>query len=464
MTRVALLTAALAALAIPSSAQAIGVSGTAAPTDPTAGAHSDFVIHMDFTGGQVKDLTVGLPPGMVGDPTATPKCSVAQLGADACPANTVVGEVSAMATVGVLPVPATGFLYNLEPHAGEPARFGIVLHPLGLPGVVPPIILQSGAQLRSSDFGLNTIINDIPNSTLAAGDTTITSQDITLYGIAPGTGKPFMRNPTSCNPKTTSFSANSYADPNTTATGEAPAFTPTNCGALPFSPTFSARIGAPGLNNVLGKPPVSSVIEQDDGEAGLREARVLLPPDLGVDLVRLNESCSIPDFQAAACPPGLFIGSAIATSPLLTQPLTGPVVLVQGLSLPNLGLNLGGPLTLNLQGILGLEGAVTFGGLPDIPISHFELNFFGGPAGLNVADRNLCLPPAPRFHEDFTGHNGASTSLDTSATVEGGCGPALGKCKAKKGKKKAKKHSASAAKKKHKKKSCKKKKKKRKKR
>jgi hypothetical protein len=459
LTRVALLMAALAALAIPASAQAITVSGTAAPVDTTAGGHSDFEIHMDFTGGQVKDLTVGLPPGMVGDPTATPKCSVAQLDADACPANTVVGEVSAMATVGVLPVPANGFLYNLDPHAGEPARFGIVLHPLGLPGVVPPIILQSGAQLRSSDFGLNTIINDIPNSTLAAGDTTITSQDITLYGTAPGTGKPFMRNPTSCTPKTTSFSAVPYSGDSDTA--QTPAFTPTNCSALPFSPTFSARIGAPGLNNVLGKPPVSSVIEQDDGEAGLRDARVLLPPDLGVDLVRLNESCSIPAFQAAACPPALFIGSAIATSPLLTQPLTGPVVLVQGLSIPNLGLNLGGPLTLNLQGILGLEGAVTFSGLPDIPISHFELNFFGGPPGLNVADRNLCLPPAPLFHENFTAHSGASTALETAATIEG-CGPvAKKKCKAKAKKKKGKKSDASAAKKKkHKKKSCKKKRKK----
>jgi hypothetical protein len=462
LTRVALLTAALIALAIPASAQAITVSGTAAPTDTTAGAHSDFEIHMDFTGGQVKDLTIGLPPGMVGDPTATPKCSVAQLNSDTCDPNTRVGEVSAAATVGgIIPITASGFLYNLEPHAGEPARFGIVLNPLGIPDL-DPIILQSGAQLRSSDFGLNTIINDIPNMTLAPGDTTIDSQDITLYGIAPGTNKPFMRNPTSCTPKTTTFSAVPYSGDS--ATAEAPAFTPTNCGALPFSPTFSARMGSPGQNNVLGKPPVSSVIEQDAGEAGLAEAKVLLPPDLGVDLVRLNDSCSIPAFQAAACPPALFIGSAIATSPLLTEPLTGPVVLVQGLSIPNLGLNLAGPLALNLQGILGLEGSVTFSGLPDIPISHFELNFFGGPAGLNVADRNLCLPPAPLFHENFTAHSGASTSLQTAATVEG-CGPvAKKKCKAKAKKKRGKKSDASAAKKKkHKKKFCKKKKKKRKK-
>jgi hypothetical protein len=464
LTRVAVLTAAFAAFAIPASAQAITVSGTAAPTNLQAGANSDFEIHIDFAGGQVQNLTVGLPPGMVGDPTATPKCSVAQLNADACDPETIVGEVDAAATVVLLPITASGFLYNLEAQAGEPARFGIVLHPLGLPDPVPPIILQSGAQLRQTDFGLNTVINGIPNTTLAMGDTTINSQDITLYGTAPGTGKPFMRNPTSCTPKTSSFSAVPYSG--ATGSFQTAPFVPTGCENLPFSPTFSARMGSPGQNAVLGKPPVSSVIEQDAGEAGLAEAKVLLPPDLGVDVAQLNEICALDAFNAAACPAHTVIGSAFATSPLLTQPLTGPVTLVQGAALPDIGLNLAGPLSLNLHGTLNIAGSVTFSGLPDIPISHFELNFVGGPDGLNVANRNLCLPPPPLFHENFTGHNGATTSLDTFATVEGGCGPvAKKKCKAKAKKKKGKKSEASAAKKKkQKKKSCKKKKKKRKKR
>jgi hypothetical protein len=81
---------------------------------------------------------------------------------------------------------------------------------------------------------------------------------------------------------------------------------------------------------------------------------------------------------------------------------------------------------------LDIFGWVTFSGLPGTPISHFELNFVGGPEGLNVANRELCLPPPPLFHENFTGHNGATTALDTFATVEGGCGPALAKCNAKK--------------------------------
>src|SRR5438046_2182836 len=47
---------------------------SAAPASTNAGAHSDVNIHIGLTspGNNVKDLTVGLPPGLVGNPTATP--------------------------------------------------------------------------------------------------------------------------------------------------------------------------------------------------------------------------------------------------------------------------------------------------------------------------------------------------------------------------------------------------------
>jgi len=86
--------ACLAALT-PATAQAIGVNGTAAPTSSLkAAAHSDFHIHIGFSGGTPKDLTISLPPGEVGDPSAAPFCAVSQLNADSCPANTRVGTAS----------------------------------------------------------------------------------------------------------------------------------------------------------------------------------------------------------------------------------------------------------------------------------------------------------------------------------------------------------------------------------
>jgi hypothetical protein len=135
-------------------------------------------------------------------------------------------------------------------------------------------------------------------------------------------------------------------------------------------------------------------------------------------------------------------------------------MVANGTAVPNVGLDLNGQLHLLLQGSLTLSELVTFDGLPDIPISHFALTF-GPQPGLLQSNRNLCAEPHPVFHADFLGYNGATSSVDTTAKVDG-CGATLGKCKAKKHKKRGHKSDASAAKK-HKKHKCKKHKKKRKK-
>lgn len=413
------------------SAFAIGLTNlSSAPTNTQAGANSDFTIHMEFTspGDQVRDLVIGLPPGQIGDPTATPLCTVAQLNADACPANTIVGEVTAVANIlGIpLPVTATGFLYNLEAQPGEPARFGIVLHPLGI-GIVPPITLQSAVALRPDDFGLNTIIDDIPNTTLIGGDTSIVSQDITLYGIAPGTGRPFSRNPTSCQQATTTFSATSYSGPTTVtpATGQA-SYTPTGCGALPFSPVFSADVDVPGELEPGTKPAVTTVIRQTAAESGMRNAKVFVPPELGADVNQIlpGEVCAPAQFQAHSCPANTRVGTAIAASPVMANPLTGSVYVVDNPgNTAQIGLDLQGQLSLQLLGQLEpSDNSSTFTNLPDIPISRFELRFDGGPDGLLSATRDICRPPAPVFRTDFLAYSGARRIGATDAVVKG-CGP-----------------------------------------
>jgi hypothetical protein len=161
----------------------------------------------------------------------------------------------------------------------------------------------------------------------------------------------------------------------------------------------------------------------------------------------LGATCTPAEFQTGACPGNSVVGSALASSPLLSLPLSGNVMLVSnGGPIPDIGLDLNGQLHLLLRGTLTLSEVVTFDGLPDIPISAFQLTFTPSP-GLLMANRDLCAPPAPVFHADFLGYNGASTSVDSAATVDGcgaGNGATAGKCK--------------KAKKKHKKRSCKKKK------
>jgi hypothetical protein len=473
-----------AVLAAPAGAQALGFDPSATSVTPAnlqGGAHSDVAIEIGFTDASddIHDLTIGLPPGLVGDPNATPFCAAAALVADSCPANTIVGTATTNVTASGLPLTVNGNLYNVAPHAGEPAHFGIALHalPVTLPiigdTVLPPIILESGVQLRTNDFGLNTIIDPpggIPNQATVLNllgnpvnvPIDITGMQITLDGTAPGTGKSFMRNPTSCGRATTTFSAHSYTGPTQTtpATGKA-SFTPTGCASIPFSPSFSALVG--GVRVPGNQVPISTSIDQDVGEAGLRTAQVLTPADFGANIPTISTSCSQANFLAGACPPNFVVGSAIATSPLLSKPLTGPVLVVDSGFIPNIGLDLNGQLHFLLQGSLGLDNAVKFDGLPDIPISHFQLSFNGPPQGLLTANRDMCVPPSPVFHENFTGYNGVTSSVSSPSTVVG-CQPLRAKkCKKAKKKRHKKKHRghARAAKKhkhkKHKKKKCKRK-------
>lgn len=419
---IATLGAAAVCLLAPGAAFGLGFQNLgASPASTQAGANSNFSIHIEFStaSDDVKDIRIGLPPGQIGDPTVTPKCTVAQLNAASCPPNTQVGSVTTTINALGIPIPVgvSGALYNLVANPGEPARFGIVLTPLP-PLPVGQIILQSAVELRQTDFGLDTVINDIPNTAAGLLPIDITAMDVTLFGTNPA----FARNPTSCGQATTNFSADSYASPGTFVNGQA-SYTPTGCGSLPFSPTFSARVGSAGQTAPQSRPPVSTSIDQDKGEAGLRNATVLLPSNIAADLAVLTQVCSDAQFQAATCPGSSVVGSAIATSPLLTEPLAGPVILIANPGLPKLGLDLRGPLAMKLVGAFVATAnrtGVAFNNLPDIPISHFALSFTGGPGGLSTTTTDLCQS-ASIFSTEFTAWSGATQSGDTAAAVDG-CG------------------------------------------
>jgi hypothetical protein len=455
---IASLAVALGCLLVAPSAQAaigFGPGLSAQPADVQAGANSDFTIDIPFTGSgandSVRDLTVHLPPGLIGNPTATPLCTLAQFQAGtegSCPDASQVGEVTVNASVDLLglgiaplplPTPITGTIYNMEPQAGEPARFGIVLKslPFDIPllgdFVLPPIKQQSGVAVREDDLGLDTVLNDIPNTAEVirvgplppvTADIQITSQTLTLFGVIGGKG--FMRNPTSCKEHVVGFDATDHSDES--ATGQA-TFTTTGCGNLDFSPELTGSIGAPGRTEPATKPPLTTVIEQAANEAGLRRAQVILPPGVTADAVELGNTCSTPQFQASQCPANTIVGSAVAQSPLLTAPLAGDVSIVEPLQpggLPNLGVDLKGPLALQLRGdfVLTPGPGNVFEGLPDIPISRFELVF--NQDKLIITTRDLCEPPVPAFHADFEGHNGATVSGDFPVDVVGCNGTGAG--------------------------------------
>ena len=78
-----------------SGASAITVSNVqAVPANLSAGANSDLAVDFNLSGGKLKDLVIHLPPGLVGNPLATPTCTEAELNANSCPAASDVGDIS----------------------------------------------------------------------------------------------------------------------------------------------------------------------------------------------------------------------------------------------------------------------------------------------------------------------------------------------------------------------------------
>ena len=411
----------LLAAAAPASAAFTLNNPSSKPADVKGGAHSDVTIHVETQGGDIKDLDLHLPPGLVGNPNATPRCPLATFRANGqCPDATQVGEASndlVLDAVG-LPLTASGPIYNVQTEGNEPARLGIRVNS-PIPGAAP-ILLESVASTRPTDQGLDSALRNIPNK--ADGqDITITALDVVLYGKsgAQKNGKPFARNPTSCAVAETSFDAVSYAGEKATTKTS---FTPTNCELLPFDPSFTAAVT--GDSGQGEKPTLATNVGQVDGEANTRRVAVTLPTDFGVSLQNLGRACTPEQFSADQCPPAATVGSATAVTPLLTTPLQGPVDFVVGSgNLPDLVLRLKGQLTLTLRGTNAFAPGggqiTTFDGLPDVPLSQFELRFGGGESGLLTATRDLCAGPPPQFGATFTAHSGKEVTKTVAATVAG---------------------------------------------
>ena len=406
-------------LAAPATAHAsFGVSSfTVTPSTLQAGSHPDVSIALGFSGNEhVRDLTVSLPPGLVGNPNAVPRCAAAKFSADQCADNTRVGTTAVESTVLGLPLSATGDVYNLVAGAGEPARLGVIVRP----PAAGKVFLITRVALRPADGGLDSIINGIPSTVTVLGipqEMTITAMNLTLLG-KPGS-TPFMTMPTGCGPATATVTATSA---NATAvTRSAAPFTPTACDKLPFKPQFSGSI------STGSEPSLRTVITGPAGNANTASAAVTLPPGIGVNLETAKNACTLAQQAAGPCPAISHVGTAVAQSPLL-PPLTGPVSLavLPGQPLPGVRVDLSGVVSLSLSGVATLGNGLRtqFSGIPDVPLQRFELTFAKNGA-LKTAN-DVCRGPLPRMTAELTGHNGATATLREPLAVTGCLKPIAG--------------------------------------
>ena len=443
MRRIALLTTVALALGAPAgalAAPAITVTDfSLSPASPVAGASVDAssstsLAYSDATE-DVKKTIGHFAPGLLANPETVPHCPQAQYLADACPADTLIGSASGQidpapnlgVTTGV-----TGRIYNQELLAGEAGRLGIILDtPLNKTFLTAPFYVRS-----DGDYGLDGVLDDLPRAltqlSTVGGNTQIKQLSFTLFGTV--NGRKFTRGPTNCSLHVSTGEAIGYDDPTPVTNGPASSYTPTECDKLAFKPVFSISAGGQGSNAERAHPGLSVHVSQGEGEAGIAANSVTLPFELGPNLAAFDIVCTAAQLASDACPSGSQVGTTSATSSFVATPLSGPVFLVQqpGEVIPALVADLRGRVHVRLSIANTILGGrlikSTTAGVPDLPVSTFDLKLDAG-AGSPLENKfNLCHRGsklrAMKADVTFTGQNGAKVATKPAVHVPG-CGPAL---------------------------------------
>jgi hypothetical protein len=392
-------------------------------TNTTAGADTALTVRIERPDRQARLLrsTVSLPPGLAGRLGAVKACPVDQARAAACSEDSRVGSARVVVGNGSEPLGLDARVYLTEPFGGGIAGLAIVV-----PAKVGPIDLGTVVTLAKlslrPDAGIDVQTEDLPQ--IVDGIPT-PYRTIELTIDRPG----FMLNPTSCAPLPAhaAFTGAGGEQAGADATYQA-----TGCDRQPYAPKLTATIGAEGQTREGAHPPLTTVVTQAAGEANSRHVEVTLPAGLGADPQALARACPAEQLEANACPQSAVVGSVRADTPLLPAPLQGPVLIVKpkGGLLPELALDLHGPISLRLRATVGFGPGgrlkTIFDGIPDVPLSRLALSFTGGKTGIVTAGRNLCGTSALKLDATFESHGGAKRSSTVSAKVPCTAGSATG--------------------------------------
>jgi hypothetical protein len=389
--------------------------------------------------GTLKDVRVQLPLGLVGNPTATGKCTVSAAdnqSATRCGPGTQVGVLNVTientgANFEGNPVEHVVPLFNVVPPKGVAAElasgeinggqnatiqahvrtgegYGVSADSLNIPtlGLIKKVSVAIWGV--PADPGHNALRICPPGE---AG----TSGKLDGYLAGCGSGEPlkaFLRAPTTCSggPLTTNLLADSYNAPGEFVEVHAEMAGMENCSLLRFSPNIEVTPETGSADSPTGLH-VDLHIPQGESatvlaQADLKDAVVTLPVGMTVNPSSANglTGCSeaqveLQGSKPAACPNASKIAAVELITPLVDHPLKGGVyVAEQGNAGAAQGSNpFGSLLALYIAiddpqtgVVVKLAGKVsadpltgqlttTFDENPQLPFEDLKLRFFGGP-------------------------------------------------------------------------------------
>lgn len=379
---------------------------------PFAGKYTPFAFTLTRQDGEANPQTIALhmPQGLLAKLAGVPLCPESAAATGACPQGSRLGSLSASSGVGGAPLwlPQPGkaptAAYLAGPYKGAPYSVISVVPAQAGPFDLGTVVNRSAIQV-DPDTALATIQTD-PLPQILEG-VPVSYRTIHVLVDRPE----FTLNPTSCKPK--QIAATVIASNGMSAT-PTDGFQATKCSQLPYKPKL--RLAFKGSTKRTGNPAVKATLTQKPGQANTAAATVLLPPTQFIDNAHINNPCTRVQFAADACPAGSVLGTAVAKSPLLDEPLKGNVYFRSNggeRELPDIVADLRGSLRIILVGYIdsvqkknGTSRVRTrFLGVPDAPVTRFQMNLFGGKRGLIENSRNLCTSK-PRVEIRLKAQNG----------------------------------------------------------
>jgi hypothetical protein len=382
-----------------------------------------------------------LPPGVLGKLAGISKCSDAAIASaktktgrqekasPSCPSSSLIGHTFAGAGVGDSLTYVPGQLYLGGPYHGDPLSVISVTPALAGPFDAGTVVVREALTLNPETAEVEVDgANSDPIPHILKG-IVLKVRDLRVYVDKPD----FILNPTSCEPssaKATLFGAyrNVFDPSDDVPVDLATRYQAASCASLAFKPKLSLELH--GGSKRGDHPALKAVVTARNADANIGDAVVTLPSSAFLDQAHIRTICTRVQYAAnggagGGCPKAAQYGYARAFTPLLDEPVQGPVYLRSSShKLPDLVAALHGIVDVDIVGrIDSFKGGIrsSFETVPDAPVSKFILNMQGGKKGLVVNSKNLCAG-TNRADAQLTGQNGKT--YDFKPVVKPSCGKA----------------------------------------
>ncbi len=399
------------------------IAGT---SNANAGSFSSFHLKLDRDDGDqfIRDLNFKMPPGFTGSLKGIGYCPEASItnaannpglteqAIPSCPTDSQIGTSNVAAGPGTHPFHAIGKMYLAGPFKGAPLSLVVITPALAGPYDYGTIVVRVALHVDPLTAQVTAVSDTVP---LIVGGIPIRMRSIQVNIDKPN----FTINPTNCS--TLSVDSQGIGDQGT-VTDFSSYFNAVNCATLPFKPkmTMTKMAGGSGRS---ANPSMRIDLDTRPGDANIESLAVTLPTDFQIDQRHLGNICTETELASKQCAGRQAIGMATTTTPLLDQPLSGPVYAVSGSGrLPRLAFILNGQVML----IPRADAATVKGGrlrttvpvVPDAPIGHFSFTLFGGKQGYLVNTTNICVSH-PVSVVSYTAQSGKT--LNQRMPLKGAC-------------------------------------------